>query len=79
MKIHVDYVHPKLSTQSKIQLVEKETMGDENHVQRQGKKKIRTSNCVIAIYVGSTNFYKKTNEAQKMFIEDLVLYICNSY
>jgi hypothetical protein len=54
-------------------------MGDENHVQQRGKKKIRTSNYVITIYVGSTNLYKMTNEAQKMFIEDLVLYICNGY
>jgi hypothetical protein len=34
MKIHVHYVHPRLPAQSKIQLVEKTTMGDENHVQR---------------------------------------------
>jgi hypothetical protein len=53
-------------------------MGDENHVQ-QGNKRIRPSSCVITIYVGSTNLYKKVNEAQKMFIEDLVLYICKGY
>jgi hypothetical protein len=33
MNVHVDYVHPMLSTQSKIQLAKKATMGDENHVQ----------------------------------------------
>lgn len=54
-------------------------MGDENHLQWKGKKRIRPSSFVITIYVGSTNLYKKTNEAQQMFIEDLVLYICKGY
>jgi hypothetical protein len=35
MKIHIDYVHPKLFAQRKSQLVKKATMDDDaNHVQQ---------------------------------------------
>ncbi len=32
--------------------------------------------CVITSYFGATNLYKKSNEAQQRFLEDLILYTC---
>jgi hypothetical protein len=41
-----------------------------------GEKKGGPSSSIITPYFGFTNLTKKTNEAQQMFIEDLVFYIC---
>jgi hypothetical protein len=80
MKTHVDSIHPWLFAQRKSQLVEKATMGsDAGHVSQQGKKRTRPFSFVITTYLGSTIPLKKKNEAQQMFIEDLVLYICKVY
>ncbi len=43
------------------------------------KKGGRPPNFAIIAYFGFPNLYKKTNEAQQIFIEDLVLYICKCY
>jgi hypothetical protein len=39
------------------------------------EEKDRPSRSIINIYFGSTNLYKKINEAKQMFIEDFILYI----
>jgi hypothetical protein len=52
---------------------------DANHVWQQGKRRIGPFNITIIIYFGSINPYKKIDEAQQMFSEDIVLYICKAY
>jgi hypothetical protein len=80
MKTNVDSIHPWLFVQRKSQLAKKATMGsDASHVSQQGKKRTRPFSSITTIYFGSTNPFKKINEAQQMFIEDLVLYICKVY
>jgi hypothetical protein len=80
MKTRVDSIHPWLLAQRESQLAEKATMGsDAGHELQQGKKKTRPFSSIITTYFGSTNPFKKINEAQQMFIEDLVLYICKVY
>jgi len=37
------------------------------------------SSYAITTYFGSTNPYQKIGEAQQMFYEDLVFYICIAY
>jgi hypothetical protein len=34
------------------------------------------SKCAITIFLGATNLYKKINNSQQQFLENLVLYIC---
>ncbi len=80
MTTHVDFIHPGLFVQRKSQLAKKATMGsDADHVRQQRKKKIRPFNFVITTYFGSTNPFKKIDEAQQMFTKDLVLYIYKAY
>jgi len=80
IKTHVDYIHPRLFAQRKSQLTKKTTMGtDVGHVSQQGKKRTRPFSSVITTYFGSTNPFKKKMRHKKMFIEDLVFYICKAY
>jgi hypothetical protein len=80
MKTHVDSIHPWLFPQRKSQLAKKATMrSDANHVWQQRKKRTRPFSYVITIYFASTNPFKKIDEAQQIFIEDLVLYVCKTY
>jgi hypothetical protein len=80
MKNDVDSIHPSLFAQRKSQFGKKATMGnDAGHVWQHGKKMTRPFSSIITTYFGSTNPFKKINEAQQMFIEDLVLYICKAY
>jgi hypothetical protein len=73
MKSHVDSIPPRLFVQRKSQLAKKTTMGnDVNHVSQQGKKRTRPFSFVITTYFGSINPFKKADEAQQMFNEDLV-------
>jgi hypothetical protein len=50
-----------------------------SHSWQSGKKQPRPSGCAITSYFGVTNHYKKSNEAQQQFLEDLVLYTCKGY
>jgi len=52
---------------------------DAYHVWQQGKKMIGPFNITIIIYFWSINPYQKIDEAQQMFSEDIVLYICKAY
>jgi hypothetical protein len=45
----------------------------------EGRKNQTSSTFVITSFFGATNPYKKIDEQQQQFIEDLVLYICKGY
>jgi len=72
-------MHPKLSVLLKTQLVEKATIVNADHTQQKRKKRTSPFSSTITTYLGSTNPYKKNEEAQLMFIEDMMLYICKKY
>jgi hypothetical protein len=75
MKTHVESTHPKLVACRKLAIT-KELVTAASHNQQFGKKWSRPFGCVITSYFGATNLYKKFNETQQQFLEDLILYTC---
>jgi len=50
-----------------------------NHNWSHGKKRVGPTKVAITTYFDLTIPYKNGDEAQQMFLEDLVLYICYFY
>jgi hypothetical protein len=72
MKTHVDSIHPWLFAQRKSQLAKKATMSsDASHVSQQGEKKTRPFSCIITIYFGSTNPFRKKMRYNKCLLKIL--------
>jgi hypothetical protein len=63
MNIHVDTMHPRLFVLRKTPLVEKATIVNVDHTQQRGKKRTEPFSSTITTYYGSTNPYKKNEEA----------------
>jgi hypothetical protein len=78
MRSHVESMHLKLVTHRKLTII-KELVIAASHSQQFGKKWFGPSKCVITPYFGVTSPYKKSDEAQQQFLEDLVLYTCKGY
>jgi hypothetical protein len=79
MRTHVEFAHPKLVACKKLAIMEKLVVVATSHSQQFGKKRSRPSRCAITSYFGATNLYKKFDEAQQQFLENLVLYPCKGY
>jgi hypothetical protein len=78
MTTRVQIAHPRLFEQRKQQLGEK-VAKPVAHARQSGKKITTPSAFVITSFFGATNPYKKIDEHQQQFLEDLVLYICKGY
>ncbi len=79
MRTHVEFAHLKLVAQRKVAIIEELVVVVASCSQQFGKKRSRPFGCAITSYFGVTNHYKKSNEAQQQFLEDLVLYTCKGY
>jgi len=73
MSTHVEFTHPKLVAHRKLTIAKKLVVAT-SHNQQFGKKWSRPFGDVITSYFYATNFYKKSNETQQQFLEDLILY-----
>jgi hypothetical protein len=78
MRTHVEFTRPKLFAHKKLVIIE-ELVVVASHSQQFGKKWSRPFGCVITSYIGATNLFKKFNEAQQQFLENLILYTCKGY
>jgi len=79
MRTHVESAHPKLVVCRKLAITKNLIVVVASHSQQSGKKQSRPSGCVITSYFGATNPYKKFDEAQQQFLEDLILYTYEGY
>ncbi len=76
IKIHVDFAYLKLFAQRKAQVTKKCNYGWHKSFMAMGEKKGGPSSSIITPYFEFTNLTKKIIEAQQMFVEGLVFYIC---
>jgi hypothetical protein len=76
MRTHVESPYPKLVICRKLTILH---VAATSHNQQLGKKWSEPFGCVIISYFSAINPYKKFDEAQHQFFEDLVLYIFKGY
>ncbi len=77
MKTHVDFAHLQLIVQMKLVLTNNVVEAD--HSRQLWKKRVRPSGSAIITFFWATIPYKKSDETQYNFFEDLVFYICKGY